>query len=579
MNLPSFLKAVDEAVDPLPREHLAEFIHKTALVLPEQMRDGFLARLKAAGSERGGQEGMEDCEGDWEGDLLPRLQAVERGKARLTGNLNEEYDDWYDDCEEEFLFEDPDRIGELMDRAAERIHTCVDQALYREGCALAERLFALRVQVDGEYGEYMGDTISISEMAMQNLTGFDFKRLQWETLYCAYFAHPMEERAEALYHWFEREEFRSVSFENVCSVGELDREQFLPLWMDYLGGIVSRKSEQLLAEAVALSGDRDGCLAAARRFCSEHPGLYVNCLEKARDGSDDPWLMAVGMEAAEQIDPKFRVRSCAALIGAEGALRLGQRDVAERLWLEAFRSDTRPIHYLRLAAECSDFSLFREEAGRIAGGAVLEHERTYAGLQPDDLRENTVTRNDRAMLAFLTGAFSDVLGLYLNEKKPLGWSCTFMKQGIAAFLIYLYEGDKPLPGISAMCAQVKSAIGFTLEQYDAGLVPSEEKTDRFWHCFRAWRDTVQMSEEERERVLHRIEDLIQNRVAGIMQANRRKQYGECAAFIAAIGEVRESRGEQNGKQRFMMDYKLQYSRRTAFHGELTALGMRDVRKR
>ena len=36
--------------------------------------------------------------------------------------------------------------------------------------------------------------------------------------------------------------------------------------------------------------------------------------------------------------------------------------------------------------------------------------------------------------------------------------------------------------------------------------------------------------------------MITMRVKGIMESNRRNYYGECAAFIAALGEVKESRG-------------------------------------
>jgi len=63
-----------------------------------------------------------------------------------------------------------------------------------------------------------------------------------------------------------------------------------------------------------------------------------------------------------------------------------------------------------------------------------------------------------------------------------------------------------------------------------------------------------------------------------MGANRRNYYGECAAFIAALGEVKESRGELNGKEKLMEAYKDAYSRRRAFHEELRRFGMIDTRK-
>lgn len=58
-----------------------------------------------------------------------------------------------------------------------------------------------------------------------------------------------------------------------------------------------------------------------------------------------------------------------------------------------------------------------------------------------------------------------------------------------------------------------------------------------------------------------------------MENNRRNYYNECAAFIAALGEVKESLGERNGKSMLMNEYKTAYPRRRSFHEELRRFGM------
>ncbi len=88
-----------------------------------------------------------------------------------------------------------------------------------------------------------------------------------------------------------------------------------------------------------------------------------------------------------------------------------------------------------------------------------------------------------------------------------------------------------------------------------------------------------MPEEEAKDMVKRLEHWVKLRVAGIMEHNRRNYYGECAAFVAALGEVEESRGEPGAKKRIMEEYRSAYSRRTAFHQELRAFGMEDTRKR
>ena len=60
-----------------------------------------------------------------------------------------------------------------------------------------------------------------------------------------------------------------------------------------------------------------------------------------------------------------------------------------------------------------------------------------------------------------------------------------------------------------------------------------------------------------------------------MAGSYRNYYGECAAFIAALGEVEESLGLISGKNVMMLAYRQQYNRRTAFHSELRSYGMDD----
>ncbi len=59
-----------------------------------------------------------------------------------------------------------------------------------------------------------------------------------------------------------------------------------------------------------------------------------------------------------------------------------------------------------------------------------------------------------------------------------------------------------------------------------------------------------------------------------MSENRRNYYDECASFVAAFGEVLESRGIPGAKAKLMEEYRSKYSRRRAFHDLLRAYGMR-----
>ncbi len=63
-----------------------------------------------------------------------------------------------------------------------------------------------------------------------------------------------------------------------------------------------------------------------------------------------------------------------------------------------------------------------------------------------------------------------------------------------------------------------------------------------------------------------------------MDANRRNYYGECATYIAALGEVLKAMGEPGEKQRLMMSYRDAYPRKSAFREEMRRYDWRDARK-
>lgn len=187
-----------------------------------------------------------------------------------------------------------------------------------------------------------------------------------------------------------------------------------------------------------------------------------------------------------------------------------------------------------------------------------------------------VSGNEWYLLAFLDGDFQSVVKYGMNVQSALGWSSTFMKIGIAWFLLYLYRGEELSTGCKSMCRFAAEAAGFTAEKYMRGLAEPADISafSLFWDRFSRWKQMVSMPEKEQEQILKQLDQWIRLRVDGIMQGNYRKHYGECASFIAALGEVKESRGKAGEKERLLESYKAAYSRRTAFHKELRAFGMK-----
>lgn len=607
MNFTQFLKAVDQAAAAMSKEQLAEFIHETARTLPENQREDFLAEmiLFAGGKEthicpepsKADQEAAADFE-QKRSFLRTRLERMESGELCLEGSLNPEYDDWYSSAEEEFLYSDPEGILDIIEEACRFVHQCVDCEEYQAACELTGILIGLDIMVGGEYQEYTDEPININDLKSYHLGNVDYRTLVIDAARAAYCASALSERADELYITLMNSGRRDITLEMILQGGrELpDIDAFLPLWIEHLGRMTGSSAGKLLQEALELADDGEQLLANARKYCGEHPELYEQYLTANQGKTDADSLLAVGTEALEAIEKKYLVRSRIALLTSRTALEQDRPELAETCWLEAFRSDTRVVNYLRLLMECRDFSNVREAAAQI-------YRETCSQLRKDIYfppttgggRENQVNPTQAYMLAFLGGEFDYVRERAMNVTNSLGWSASFMKCGLAAFLLLLTEdGSLPQdaarqggelktmkPGAREMLRRIVAAAGFDKSEYEKGTLRLIEESNEGWFltCWNCWKRTVPLSREQREALLGWAEGLVTKRVQGIMEGNHRNYYGECAAYIAALGEAREAGGEPNGKQGTMAKYMEAYNRRSAFRQVMRGYGMQDARKK
>lgn len=607
MNFTQFLKAVDQAAAAMSKEQLAEFIHETARTLPENQREDFLAEmlLFAGGKEthicpelsKADQEAAADFE-QKRSFLRTRLERMESGELCLEGSLNPEYDDWYSSAEEEFLYSDPEGILDIIEEACRFVHQCVDCEEYQAACELTGILIGLDIMVGGEYQEYTDEPININDLKSYHLGNVDYRTLVIDAARAAYCASALSERADDLYITLMNSGRRDITLEMILQGGrELPEiDAFLPLWIEHLGRMTGSSAGKLLQEALELADDGEQLLANARKYCGEHPELYEQYLTANQGKTDADSLLAVGTEALEAIEKKYLVRSRIALLTSRTALEQDRPELAETCWLEAFRSDTRVVNYLRLLMECRDFSNVREAAAQI-------YRETCSQLRKDSYflptagggRENQVNPTQAYLLAFLGGEFDYVRERAMNATNSLGWSASFMKCGLAAFLLLLTEdGSLPQdaarqggelktmkPGAREMLRRIVAAVGFDKSEYEKGTLRFIEESNEGWFltCWNHWKRTVPLSREQREALLEWAEGLVTKRVQGIMEGNHRNYYGECAAYIAALGEARESGGEPNGKQATMAKYMEAYNRRSAFRQVMRGYGMQDTRKK
>ncbi|MCI8378287.1 MAG: hypothetical protein HFH72_07165 [Lachnospiraceae bacterium] len=583
MNLSEFLSKVDLVLSAMSQEEMATFIHDMARTLPDRERAAFFSRLdrikKKGKRYEAAEYGNSAALSERYEEIKEGLGQIEEGNLCLVGSLNYEYDDWYNSEADEFLFEDPDGVLPLLKNAFDFVHECAGCGEFQYGSEIAGILINLEIAVEGEYQEYMDDPLEISDLGYYHLCTLDERQLAIDSVYMTYLLHPLPDRADAIYQVIVNTGQPDITLEAVMQDGEelQDFPEFLGLWIKYLGNISSPVAEKLLKEALDLTNSHETVLENARKYYTLHPALYEQYILGSMQEKDDRELFDIGKEALETVDRKFIVRSRIALLMSTLAFRQGMQDEAENSLLEAFRSDTSIVNYMRLVMECRDVNVFKEDIRKISHDRerLFENNSSYNNAG-GELRENLIHSKTANMLAFFCGEFQYVREHAMNVNRALGWSATFMKCGMAAFLLFLLEGESLPKGCMELCRRISDEVDFSDSVYQQG---SQKTVDGgsagwFWKCFQCWKGTVSMPAGEKEEYLRWIENLIIKRVEGIMEENRRNYYYECAAYIAALGEVCESRGEAGGKQRVLSEYKSKYSRRRAFHRELKAFGMR-----
>lgn len=588
MNLTNFLKQTDAIAAQYSSVQLIAFIHDIGRVLPEDKREDFLKRLKAAGEEIKEHSRKKDTEDAAFKKLYRRvksnLQRIASQEIAVDSILNEEYDDWYNSSCEEFLYEDREGVSDMLSEACDFIHTSMDREYDKEGMDIGCQLFRLQILCTSEYGD---EELSIQDMVYHNLLNCDLEQVILDTLYCAYRAVPMKDRSGVLYEIFVNAGKSEVTLEAVMQHGEEelpDFREFLVLWIAYLGERTGSEAGRFVKEAVSLLNDASAAVSYAKKYVSVHPGIYLDILENEKN-ADANSMVSIGIQAMNAIPKNFMIRSEVALKTAEYVVRVNEKQsLLEMCYFVAYESDTSAVNYMRALLNGYGSVKKRGELRKVFMTTNRSRDsyaiigRSYTGSERE---ENRLDKNRLLLLRFLDGQFADVLAKGLNESEALGWTGTFMKQGIALYLLYLYEGEQLGQGMSVMADMGKNAMGFSKKEYQRGLYMPDDINEKelFYRLFSEWKSMMQMPPEIRTRAIEKIEGLLEKRTEGIMSGNHRNYYGECAAYIAALGEMKESLGEFGAKQRLMTSYKDKYSRRSAFRAEMQVYGWINIKKK
>lgn len=497
---------------------------------------------------------------------------IDEGELYLNTEEYEDYSDGYWDSEWITEYYDNQGIGDKLQYMIQFAKDCVDDRRYQEATELYEWLWKMSVFTDSEYDEEgFADLETLEE---NNLIHTDMKQLALLTLYADYQVLPVNERAKDMYRYFSYGTFAKLHLEEMFHVGreELeDTEQFWKDWIDLLKAKEGDIETRLLKEAVLYCEGIDGLYETAKENASVHPSLYLAVMEQYEKGHLYDKIEEVGENALSTIDVHLIIRSDIALKTAFAASCLNHQEKMMQFCWESFVSDSTVRNYLRLFGTDKMAEMYG-----MRGKEVLRN-RTAGNAQQSyrssEQNKNIMSDYEYNRLVFYTGGFGTAKKVSKNPKGSLGWSSSFIEDGLRLFLLYLYDSPRP----SKSAKSIAAYIGFPDEKERKNLLEFESEIQReskernvieFWNYFQRWKRYFPMEKTEREKYLIWAEDIVYQRADAIVSGQHRSHYREVAELLAIVGEIKEEKGAPGAKKHIYEQYKKKFPRHSSFQREM-----------
>ena len=582
MNRVQFLNAVEKTSSTYSDQQLLTFIHEIGKIVPDDKRELFLEKLKSIPADASKEYfTLIDDEAFQErfSEIVASLKQIENGDLYIEAFLDSGMN--CNDLSENHYFMDNGGIEGILDEANDFIHSCMDQERYIQGYEVGDLFLHLRIQCIHEDGD---EEFSISNMISYDLVHIDMTKTILDILCCAYHALPLDTVSETLFDIIKNHNDKELYIRDIIifEEGLDDFDKFLPRWLEYLGSQTGNHAERLIYEAIDYMQDREAVKAYAEKHIALHPGI---CLKFLQDNmQNDAQILDFGDRCLSLISPDYVIRSDIALTLLSFLAR-NDRDAGEKIehyGLIAFESDTRPINYLKALLRARDKVAMR---GKLH--AILERfEEKYTPdisldgydmaqfIYNSELRENMASFNNIYVLRFLDGQFMEILESGKNEEETLGGPGAFLKQSLALFLLALFRGEELDCGMQNILFKAQYALNFSKTEYERELPEKSdaEEEEIFYAVFREWKACTPMDESIQAEAVNMIRMLLFQRAHTIMADGELEVYDEFVSFIAAYGEVLESRGLVGGKQALMTELQNLYPKRMIFRTKLKEFG-------
>jgi len=298
-------------------------------------------------------------------------------------------------------------------------------------------------------------------------------------LRAVYLTAPTEDRPEKLleamneYGYFADSR---LNLQEIVEAGENrlpDFDRFLPAWIDYLREIGTRND--LLLEAVKMSGGVPALAALARQEGKEHPKNYLEWIKALDEEKNYPAMLDAAREGLAMVPQNYVVRAEIARGMVNAAENLGDTDSQLTGWREAFYSKPDLDSFLNLLSLAGQKGCRQKEAYSAIARTIylVEDEDKIRGYYYPESNETSKSRASKSLLVqicLLSGHYGKAFDVCRKEGS-LGWSFGQNPKGmLIPFFLVLLAGDNGISSMPNLNHLWENAVG-TVNEHSGTALP------------------------------------------------------------------------------------------------------------
>ena len=439
----------------------------------------------------------------------------------------EDYGEYYSPWGGDWVWEysDEDNLSDLI---YDTTMLAVDLTNKRE-YKYAKELFDMVLYTNYQFlDDDGGDNyeISLAELKENNLININVDIVCLYAIYVTYQYSSETDRANNIYEYFKNASFRKISIEDSFRLGSEVMKNLDIFWDNWINLLLTKSGNveyRLLKEAFGYN-NYDDYQKYIDELAYNHPKIYLDIFNHLEENNKINEIIEIGNKALSLLDKNLIIRN-------DISLYLAKYDDKnkENYIIESFKSNTNIPNLLRIINN-GYYDKDKNEVNNHINNIIKDEKVSYSTTE---LQKNTITKKEYNYLKFFIGEFEWFLDECMRVKSPLGWSGSFIQNGVYLWLLYFnnYINSKAYNSIlKTIFNEFKFENNTLFLDNDYSLI------------FQQWKKQFEIN--NKEKYINWLTKIVDKRVDAIVSNGHRKSYFKAAILVVGLGEVLESNNMQ-----------------------------------